>query len=116
MEQYNRNDAEAVSIRKKIAQLQTMNEDIVINDVISIEDVRRFEEQQNIKLPQDYVWFITNVGNGGTWDDGERPFYPLADTYFSSSASCCCDKPFSLRISFRWFRKISCSFMITPRF
>lgn len=86
MEQYNRNDAEAVSIRKKIAQLQTMNEDIVINDVISIEDVRRFEEQQNIKLPQDYVWFITNVGNGGTWDDGMRPFYPLADTYYSSEA------------------------------
>ncbi len=86
MEQYNRNDPEAVSIRKKIKQLQTMNENIVINDVITMEDVRNFEVQQNIKLPQDYVWFITNVGNGGTWDDDGRPFYSLTDTYYSSEA------------------------------
>lgn len=86
MEQYNRNDPEAVSIRKKIEQLQTMNNNIVINDVITMEDVRKFEVQQNVKLPQDYVWFITNVGNGGTWDDDGRPFYPLADTYYSSEA------------------------------
>ncbi len=86
MEQYNRNDPEAVSIRKKIKQLQKMNENIVINDVIAMEDVRNFEVQQNIKLPQDYVWFITNVGNGGTWDDDGRPFYSLTDTYYSSEA------------------------------
>ena len=57
---YNTNDPEAVEIRKKLEIL-----DVQLNDVISIEEVRKFEAENDVKLPDDYVWFITNVGNGG---------------------------------------------------
>ena len=77
MSKYNTNDPEAVAIRKKIEKLQSMNPAIKINDVISKEDVELFELANDVKLPEDYVWFITNVGNGGTWRNGEYRFYPL---------------------------------------
>lgn len=85
MSKYNTNDPEAATIRKKIEKLHSINPAIEIYDVISKEDVELFELENDVKLPEDYVWFITNVGNGGTWivgngdtwrDDVWR-FYPL---------------------------------------
>lgn len=55
-----------------------------LNDVTTIEKVREFESKHGVTLPEDYVWFITSVGDGGTWrSDGEYPFYPLEKTGFS---------------------------------
>lgn len=83
MSKYNTNDPEAVEIRKKIEKLVSLNPEIEIYDIISIEEVKRFEAENDIELPNDYVWFITNVGNGGKWYNGEYQFYPLEKTYFS---------------------------------
>lgn len=82
MEKYNTNDIEAVEIRKKFEYLTSVDDKFKLFDVISIEDIRKFESEHNVKLPDDYVWFITNVGNGGTWSNGYY-FYPLEKTYFS---------------------------------
>lgn len=60
--EFNSGDPEAVEIRRKAAAVGAQ-----LNDVITIEEVRAFERQAGVKLPEDYVWFITNVGNGGTW-------------------------------------------------
>lgn len=85
---YNTNDPEAVEIREKIEYLASIHKDLKINDVISVDEVRKFEAEHQIRLPDDYVWFITNVGNGGTWQpfNGAEwiySFYPLEETYFS---------------------------------
>ncbi|MCM1505914.1 MAG: SMI1/KNR4 family protein [Ruminococcus flavefaciens] len=86
---YNTNDPEAVAMREKMERLKKYNK-IKIFDVISIEEVRKFEEENNIKLPDDYVWFITNVANGCTESSGgynyelSCGFYPLESTEFSS--------------------------------
>ena len=77
MSNYNTSDPEAVEIRRKIEKLQSMNPAIEIFDVIAKEDVEMFEFANDVKLPEDYVWFITNVGNGGTWRDGEYRFFPF---------------------------------------
>ena len=86
MSKYNTSDPEAVEIRKKIEMLQSKNPAIKLYDVISKEDVELFEYVNGVILPEDYEWFITNVGNGGTWRDGEYHFFPLdlddADFYF----------------------------------
>lgn len=92
---YNTNDPEAVEIRKKLEIL-----DVQLNDVISIEEVRKFEEENDVKLPDDYVWFITNVGNGGGLycDYRHCGFFPLKETYFSAEGEDGQEK-FSLDIS-----------------
>ena len=70
---YNTNDPEAVEIRRKVATIG-----LELYDVTTIEAVRAFEEEAGVKLPEDYVWFITNVGNGGKWDtESHYEFYPL---------------------------------------
>ncbi|MDE6798230.1 MAG: SMI1/KNR4 family protein [Ruminococcus sp.] len=103
---YNINDPEAVAIREKMEQLKKFG-DVEIYDTISIEEVRKFEEENNIKLPEDYVWFITNVANGCK---GDRfydyryscGFYPLEKTYFSDEDAgyfCKGEEDFSLDIS-----------------
>ena len=74
MSNYNTNDPEAVAIRKKIEKLQSMGREAELYDVISLEDVELFEFVYEVKLPEDYVWFITNVENGGIWE-GEWPIY-----------------------------------------
>ncbi|MDE5557653.1 MAG: SMI1/KNR4 family protein [Ruminococcus sp.] len=83
---YNTNDPEAVAIREKMEQLKKFGK-VEIYDVISIEEVRKFEEENDIKLPEDYVWFITNVANGckggSGFDYSCCGFYPLEKTYFS---------------------------------
>lgn len=66
--EYNTNDLEAVKIHKKLDDLN-----YYLNDVTTIEKVREFERKHNIALPEDYVWFITNVGDGG----GGLDLYPL---------------------------------------
>ena len=74
MGNYNTSDPEAVEIRKKIEKLITIDPRVEIYDVISIEEVEKFEIENDIILPEDYVWFITNVENGGIWE-GEWPIY-----------------------------------------
>ena len=70
---FNTNDPEAVEIRRKVAAIG-----MELYDVTTIEAVRQFEAEAGIKLPADYVWFITNVGNGGTWHTKSKyPFLPL---------------------------------------
>lgn len=88
---YNRNDAEAVAIRKKAEQLAVVYADFKLFDVIALDAVRKFEAEHQVRLPDDYVWFITNVGNGGTWQPvmgggWDYQFYPLEKTYFSRKA------------------------------
>ncbi|MCM1314010.1 MAG: SMI1/KNR4 family protein [Muribaculaceae bacterium] len=84
---YNINNPEAVAIREKMERLKKFG-DVEIYDTISIEEVRKFEDENNIKLPEDYLWFITNVANGckssGVHDYRYNcGFYPLEKTYFS---------------------------------
>ena len=43
-----------------------------LNPPISMEKVREFEEKYRIKLPDEYVFFLTEVGNGGA-----GPYYGL---------------------------------------
>lgn len=108
---YNTNDPEAVAIHKKMEQLKKFG-NVEIYDIISIEEVRKFEEENNIKLPDDYVWFITNVADGCRSPSGSHDyryncgFYPLEKTYFSSEyieadnwEDCSGEEKFSLDIS-----------------
>ncbi|MDE6781985.1 MAG: SMI1/KNR4 family protein [Ruminococcus sp.] len=103
---YNTNDPEAVAIREKMERLKRFG-DVKIYDTISIEEVRKFENENNIKLPEDYVWFITNVANGcksdGVYDYRFNcGFYPLEKTYFSDEDIgnyCAGEEDFSLDIS-----------------
>ncbi len=67
---FNTQDPEAVEIRRKVAAIGS-----VLNDVTTIEAVRAFEAEEGVKLPEDYVWFITNVGNGGIWQKRGRYEY-----------------------------------------
>lgn len=43
-----------------------------LKPVIPLEKVRKFEEQYHIELPEEYVFFLTMVGNGGA-----GPYYGL---------------------------------------
>ncbi len=43
-----------------------------LNPVIAPEEVRRFEAQYRVNLPREYVFFLTEVGNGGA-----GPYYGL---------------------------------------
>lgn len=43
-----------------------------LNQVLSEEEVRQFEEKYHIKLPEEYVFFLTKVGNGGA-----GPYYGI---------------------------------------
>lgn len=111
---YNTNDPQAVAMREKMERLKNYG-DVEIFDVISIEEVRKFEEENNIKLPDDYVWFITNVANGcKSRSKGHDVYdyryscglYPLERTYFSSEYidndnwdDCSGEENFSLSIS-----------------
>ncbi|MFD3449686.1 SMI1/KNR4 family protein [Microbacteriaceae bacterium 4G12] len=43
-----------------------------LNPVISEKEIMEAEKKYNFKLPEDYFWFITNVGNGGA-----GPYYGI---------------------------------------
>jgi hypothetical protein len=49
-----------------------------LNPALDEEDVAAFEHRHGITLPEDYRWFITNVGNGGMGPD--YGFFPLGQT------------------------------------
>lgn len=44
----------------------------ILNPVVSMDEVREFENKYGIKLPEEYVFFLTKVGNGGA-----GPYYGL---------------------------------------
>ena len=46
--------------------------DYQLKPVISLSEVQAYEQKHNIKLPSEYVFFITQVGNGGA-----GPFYGI---------------------------------------
>lgn len=43
-----------------------------LNPIVSIETVRQFEKKYHITLPEEYIFFLTRVGNGGA-----GPYYGL---------------------------------------
>lgn len=43
-----------------------------LNPVVSMDNIYRFESKHNIKLPEEYVFFVTMIGNGGA-----GPYYGL---------------------------------------
>ena len=43
-----------------------------LNPVTTIEKIRQFEQKYSLKLPEEYVFFLTQVGNGGA-----GPYYGL---------------------------------------
>jgi len=43
-----------------------------LNETVSLEWVREFEQKYHVELPEEYVFFITKVGNGGV-----SPFYGI---------------------------------------
>ena len=43
-----------------------------LNPCLTIQDISAIESQYGIQLPEDYVWFLSQVGNGGA-----GPFYGL---------------------------------------
>lgn len=57
-----------------------------LEPVVSLEQVRRYEQKHNIKLPSEYVFFITEVGNGGAgpdygiWGIDTKDLPPLTET------------------------------------
>ncbi len=63
-----------------------------LNPVISLEEVQAYEQRHKIKLPSEYVFFITQVGNGGAGPyygiyplDTTKECYEIAGTPFISS-------------------------------
>jgi len=44
----------------------------LLNETVSLEQVRAFEAKYQVELPEEYVFFITKVGNGGA-----GPFYGI---------------------------------------
>ncbi len=61
---YNPNDPEAVEIRRRLA-----SKGLSLGGAVTMSYVREFEKLNNITLPEDFVWFVTNVGNGGIDSD-----------------------------------------------
>lgn len=71
-------------IKNLIARAKEVDEDLRIfgsnmhgyklNKVIDIKKIREFEERYKFKLPEEYVFFLTKVGNGGA-----GPHYGLYD-------------------------------------
>ena len=74
----NSNDLNPDTIRKKYALLTKKNKAYQLNPVTTLEKVRAFEKENGVILPEDYVWFITNVANGGIWMDGMMSLVCLA--------------------------------------
>lgn len=48
-----------------------------LNETVSLEWVREFEKKYQVELPEEYVFFITKVGNGGA-----GPFYGIVPLSF----------------------------------
>ena len=85
MSRFNTSDREACRIHSMVehfAKKQRFS-DICLYDTVSRDEVAEFERLYGITLPEDYVWFITNVGNGGLWYDkyGGYRFEKLSETF-----------------------------------
>ncbi|MGJ1267050.1 SMI1/KNR4 family protein [Sphingobacterium spiritivorum] len=69
-------------IKTKLQQLKESDTDLVLfgaeshtytlHTPLSIEEIRAFESENEVKLPEDYVLFLTQMGNGGA-----GPFYGI---------------------------------------
>lgn len=75
---------QAGQIDKERAVFGASKHDYRLNPVISLAEVRQYEQAHNIKLPSEYVFFVTQVGNGGA-----GPYYGIygihTDKYALSS-------------------------------
>ena len=40
-----------------------------LNPVVSLKEVQQFEEEYHVELPEEYIFFLTKVGNGGAGPD-----------------------------------------------
>ena len=67
---------------ERLVKKQRFSE-LCLYDTVTPEEVAEFEREHDITLPEDYVWFITNVGNGGRWYDkyGNYRFEKLRETF-----------------------------------
>lgn len=76
-------------IKSKLVEAKTTDKDLkvfgasshkyVLGEVVSKEDILKFETQYNIELPNCYKAFLMNVGNGGESfsSSGAGPFYGI---------------------------------------
>lgn len=60
---------QAANIDKNCAVFGAKKHKYQLNPVVTLEEVKRFEQKYQIKLPSEYVFFITQVGNGGAGPD-----------------------------------------------
>ncbi len=66
----NQKRKEEIQSKIKLAE-KKRGKKIHINPPISKQEVRNLEEKYHFKLPRDYFWFITEIGDGGTGPYGE---------------------------------------------
>ena len=66
-----------------------------LNPILDIQAIRAIENQYGIQLPEDYVWFLSQVGNGGA-----GPFYGLYSLEDSLEVHTECGRPRSLNTPF----------------
>lgn len=84
-----------------IAALASRN--VHLNPPVSIQVVRDIEKKYSIKLPQEYVEFVTKVGNGGVLPDSSglkqlsQYLYPIDQCNFEKASI-----PFPYNISWDW--------------
>ena len=60
---------QAANMDKNCAVFGAKKHKYQLNPVVTLEEVKRFEQKYQIKLPSEYVFFITQVGNGGAGPD-----------------------------------------------
>ncbi|WPC40108.1 SMI1/KNR4 family protein [Clostridium sp. JS66] len=62
-----------------------------LNPIISEEEVKNFEKEHQITLPEEYRFFLTKIGNGGAGPD--YGIFPLEDI-MENEKYCMCKKAF----------------------
>lgn len=78
--------AQASKKDKNCTVFGAKNHQYQLEPVVSLEQVRRYEQKYHIKLPSEYVFFITEVGNGGAgpdygiWGIDTKDLPPLEET------------------------------------
>jgi SMI1 / KNR4 family (SUKH-1) len=74
-EQLNRISSKIVTLKntdKDLTLFGSSHHQYKLNEIISTEEITKFEQQYGITLPKDYVGFVTTLGNGGA-----GPYYGL---------------------------------------
>ncbi|WP_027624597.1 hypothetical protein [Clostridium lundense] len=69
-EQLNEKHKQEILNKLKLAE-EKRGKKINLNSPIATSEVRMLEEKYNFKLPPDYFWFITEIGDGGEGPHGE---------------------------------------------